>query len=399
MFERAQVTTIKTRLTECTFPLMQVLVGPRQTGKSTMLQQALSAITLPSQFVSADDLLAPNEAWLRQCWQDARNLYLATQQPIVLVLDEIQKVPAWPNIVKGMWDQDRREKHDIRVCLSGSSSLLLRKGLEDSLMGRFEIVRSPHWSFTECEQAFGTTLDDFLFFGGFPQAQQLRHDFKRWQDYMLEGIIEPTIAKDVFEDEDVRKPALLKALFYLGARFSAQELSYNKIAGQLQDSGNLATLAHYLNLLDKAGMLCGLEKYHPNILLQKKSSPRFLVYDQSLMTATSKRAQEFVLQDSELKGHLIETCIGAHLLALSKEHNFDVSWWRTGTNEVDFVIHDVERVLAIEVKSGRMKPLNGMRAFLRDYPHAQHLVVGSTGANALSVEEFLKRTIEFPWIP
>lgn len=399
MFERAQVKIIKTRLTEKPFPLIQVVVGPRQTGKSTMLRQALASIDLPSQFISADDLLAPDEAWLRTAWQDARNLQTTSQRPVILALDEIQKVPSWPNIVKGMWDQDRRENLDVRVCLSGSSSLLLRKGLEDSLVGRFEIIRSPHWSLTECAAAFETTLDDFIFFGGFPQAQQLRHDHNRWQSYMLEGIIEPTIAKDVLEDEDVRKPALLKSLFYLGARFSSQELSYNKIAGQLQDAGNLATLAHYLDLLDKAGMLCGLEKYHPKVLLQKKSSPRFQVYDQSLMTAVSKHSQELLLQDTELKGHLIETCVGAHLLALSKEQNFSVSWWREGTNEVDFVIHDAKDTLAIEVKSGRMKTLNGMRAFLKTHPKAAHIVVGGTGPNAISVEDFLSRSSALPWIP
>lgn len=395
MFERKQAKTIIERLTEKPLPLMQVLVGPRQTGKSTMLTQALSSISLPSLFVSADDLLAPDEIWLRQTWQDARNLFAKTQQPVILILDEIQKVPAWPSIIKGMWDQDRRENNDIRVCLSGSSSLLLRKGLEDSLMGRFEIIRSPHWSFAECEEAFGTSLDEFLFFGGFPAAQQLRHDFKRWQAYMLEGIIEPTIAKDVLEDEDVRKPALLKSLFYLGARFSSQELSYNKIAGQLQDSGNLATLAHYVVLLDKAGMLCALEKYHPNVVRQKKSSPRFLVYDQSLMTAVTKRKPEFILEDSELKGHLIETCVGAHLLALSKEFAFELTWWREGTSEVDFVLHDAENVLAIEVKSGRMKPLVGMRTFLNAYPQASHLVVGGAGSYALSVEDFLRHEGDF----
>lgn len=397
MFERKQVSDIRERMQEQGNPFIQVVVGPRQTGKSTMIAQALQGLDVLTHSVSADDIIAPTEEWLRGEWQQARNLQRASGGSVVLVLDEIQKVKGWPNIVKGLWDADRRDFLPLKVFLSGSSSLLLRKGLEDSLKGRFELIRSPHWSYQECAEAFGFTLDDFLFFGGFPGAATFKGDERRWMSYMRDSIIEPTISKDVLEDEEVRKPALMRSLFELGARFSAQELSYNKMLGQLSEAGNTTTLAHYLELLSKAGVLCGLPKFNPKELSRRKSPPRLMAYDTSLMTAAMGRARELVLADSELRGHLVESAVGAHLLALAPQCGFEVSWWREGTNEVDFVVSDAENVVAIEVKSGRMKPLGGMAAFLKEYPKALRLVVGGSGSGSCTLEDFLSNRAPLPW--
>ncbi len=397
MYQRGQVRTIAERMQEEDNPLMQVVVGPRQTGKSTMISQALEQVSLPVHSVSADDELAPTVEWLRTEWQQARNRQQRTGEPVILVLDEIQKVRGWPNVVKGLWDADRRDGTPLKVVLSGSSSLILRKGLDDSLTGRFELIRSSHWSFDECRKAFGFSLNDFLVFGGFPGAARFVGNEQRWRSYMRDSIIEPTISKDVLENEGVRKPALMRALFELGARFSAQELSYTKMLGQLQDAGNTTTLAHYLDLLGKAGMLCGLERYHPSRLTARKSSPRLLVYDTGLMTAASGRTHDMLLGDSELKGHLVESAIGAHLLALANEHELELFWWREGTDEVDFVLSGQDALVAIEVKSGRSKSQGGMATFLARYPQAQRIVVGGSAAGACTVEEFLLDESGLPW--
>ncbi|WP_165043067.1 ATP-binding protein [Adlercreutzia sp. ZJ138] len=397
MFQRKIVATIAARMQEDDNPLLQVVAGPRQTGKSTAIAQALDQVEKPFLSASADDIITPNIDWLRTEWQQARNLQRNSEKPTILVLDEVQKVAGWPNAVKGLWDADQREQRPLKVILSGSSSLLLRKGLEDSLKGRFEVLRSTHWSLAECRKAFGFTLDDFLFFGGFPGAARLADDERRWRAYMRDSIIEPTISNDVLEQEDVRKPALMRALFELGARFSAQELSYNKMLGQLQDAGNTATLAHYLTLLDKAGVLRGLEKYDPKAVKRKKSSPRLMVYDTALMTAASGRAKELLLSDPELRGHLVESAIGARLLALGPDLGFNVHWWREGNNEVDFVLEGEGKLAAIEVKSGRTKSQGGMAVFLRTYPEATRIVVGGSAAGAVSIEDFLLGDVALPW--
>ena len=397
MFKRKQVALLTKRLSEPNNPLIQVVAGPRQTGKSTLIAQALEDGGFPHLFISADDVLAPSIDWIKQSWQQARNL-LASQEaahaPFVLVLDEIQKVNGWTNIVKGLWDADQRTKTNLKVVLSGSSSLLLRKGLEDSLMGRFELIYSPHWSFSEVSEAFGFSCNEFLFFGGFPGAARFTHDYARWLSYMRASIIEPTIANDVLEHEQIKKPALLRALFDLGARFSSQELSYAKMLGQLQDAGNTTTLAHYLDLLSKAGMIAGLTKYRANERSQKRTTPRLSVYDTSLMTSTIGVPMKHLFSDTERMGHLVESAVGAYLLAQAEQNMGSVFWWREGTNEVDFVYQTSTTLYAIEVKSGRIKSLRGMDAFLAQHPEAIRIIIGGSEPYAIPLESFLLGEVE-----
>lgn len=389
MYQRSQVSLIAKRMLEANNPLIQVVVGPRQTGKSTMLSQAVKSAGLPFHFVSADDPLSPTAEWLRIEWQQARNLTRNNTRPAVLIVDEIQKVQQWSNTVKSLWDADQREESTLKVCLSGSSSLLLHHGLEDSLMGRFELTRSPHWSLAECRDAFGYSLDDYLYFGGYPGAARFASDPKRWASYIRDAVVEPTISQDVLALEDVRKPALMRALFRLGAAYSSQELSYTKIVGQLQDAGNTVTVAHYLDLLGKAGMLCALEKYDDKELTRRRSSPRLMAFDTSLTTALSAKDRTGLLEDPSQRGHIVETAVGARLLARGGAEGFEVYWWREGNKEVDFVIQKGAELTAIEVKSGHESSQSGMAAFLADHPGAKRIVVGGAAAGACTVEEFL----------
>ena len=397
MYERHQVKTIVQRMSEMDNPLLQVVVGPRQTGKSTMLVQAIAHQRTPVHFVSADDAIVPTTSWLQTEWQQARNMATIGEQGALLIVDEIQKVPRWPAAVKSLWDADRRNDTKLKVFLSGSASLLLHQGLEDSLMGRYELIRSPHWSFSECRDAFGFSLDDFLYFGGYPGAARFSDDETRWTTYLRDAIIEPTISQDVLALEEVRKPALMRALFRLGALYSAQELSYTKMLGQLQDAGNTVTLAHYLDLLDKAGMLAGLKKFDEKELRSRRSSPRLMVYDTSLMTAVSGIGRKAWLEESDRRGHLVESAVGALLLARSSAEGFEVFWWREGTKEVDFVLRRGEDLTAIEVKSGHETAQSGMAAFLAGHPRAKRLLVGGGSAGAIDVARFLEGSCPLFW--
>lgn len=389
MYERSQVETIAARMQETDNHLMQVIVGPRQTGKSTMLAQATAKQACETHFVSADEPLNPSVDWLRSEWQQARNLTRGNTQTVVLIIDEIQKISHWPNAVKSLWDADQREGSTLKVFLSGSSSLLLHEGLEDSLMGRFEMIRSPHWSYAECRDAFGYSLDDFLFYGGYPGAARFAGDERRWGAYLRDAIIEPTISQDVLALEDVRKPALMRSLFRLGAAYSSQELSYNKMVGQLQDAGNTVTVAHYLDLLSKAGILSAIPKFDEKEIKKRRSSPRLMVHDTSLMTAISDKGRERLLGESDLRGHVVESAVGAYLLARASEEGFQVNWWRENNDEVDFVLQRGEALTAIEVKSGAERSQSGMGKFLMKYPRAKRIVVGGSAAGACGIEEFL----------
>jgi len=339
---------------------------------------------IQSHFVSADDPNLNSPEWLRNEWEHARSL--AKSGEAILVIDEIQKITNWSSIVKLLWDEDNRLFSVLKVVLTGSSSLLLQKGLAESLMGRFEVLYSPHWSYSECKEAFGYNLEDFLFFGGYPGAAPLIKDESRWARYMGTSIVEPTISQDILMMEEVRKPALLRSLFMLGSGYSAQELSFTKMLGQLQDAGNTVTLAHYLELLGKANMLTGLQNYSGNKIRTRKSSPRLIVFDTSLMTYADGANRRRLLGSSKDKGRLVESAVGAYLLSRSKEEGFEVYWWRERSNEVDFVIKKGSRLTAIEVKSGRVKNIGGSLVFKKLYPEALSLVVGSAN---LGLEDFL----------
>jgi predicted AAA+ superfamily ATPase len=377
MFSRKLAVQLTERLTEPR-RFIQIVAGARQTGKTTAVVQALAQISAPQRFVSADDPTPISSEWLRNEWEQARSL--AKSGEAILVIDEIQKVGNWSGIVKLLWDEDTRLRIALKVALTGSSSLLLQKSLSESLMGRFEVLYSTHWNYAECKAAFGYSIDDFLFFGGYPGAAPLTKDEDRWARYIGASIVEPTISQDILMMEEVRKPALLRSLFMLGAGYSAQELSFTKLLGQLQDAGNTVTLAHYLELLGRASMLTGLMKYSGNQINARKSSPRFMVFDTSLLSYSSGTGRRRLLDSSSDRGRLVECAVGAYLLARAKEEAFEVFWWRERSNEVDFVIKKGESLTAIEVKSGRVKNVGGSLVFKKLYPNALSLIVGSANA-------------------
>ena len=384
MYQRSIVDTLVARMNE-TRRFIQILIGPRQTGKTTSINQALEHIEVPYLYCEVDEHRSSAD-WVRAQWYQARNLVTESSPSALLVIDEVQYVSGWADTVKALWDEDARSGIDLRVVLTGSSATLLRSGMDESLAGRFELIRCTHWTFAECQEAFGFTLDDFLFFGGYPGAASLREDVQRWAAYVTDSIIEPSIAKDILALEDVRNPALLRRLFYLGAPYSAQEVSYRKLLGQLDDRGNTATIAHYLELLAQAGMMSGLLKYDPKLLREKSSSPRLLVHDTALMTSAFGNRRSFLLEDPELKGRLVESSVGAYLVARSQVDGFSVNWRREGNSEVDFVISDAQQAIAIEVKSGRVKSTGGLTEFMLRFPDARTLVVGSASC---PIESFL----------
>ena len=369
---------------------MQIVTGPRQTGKTTSILQALESLSMPYHYISADDPILVSPEWLRNEWEKARITQKQKGKETILAIDEIQTVPKWSSMVKLLWDEDTRRKIPLKIIISGSFSLLIQKGLNESMAGRFEVLHCSHWTYKECKTAFKYKLDDFLFFGGYPGGAALKHDTERWVSYMGSSIVEPVISRDILQMEEVRKPALLRSLFTLGASYSAQELSYTKILGQLLDAGNTVTLAHYLELLNKANILCGLQKYSANKLRERQSSPRFMVYDTSLLIWAAGVSRKLFLEMPDTRGHLVESAVGAYLLARGKEEGFTLYWWRERDKEVDFVLESgintgrKTALTAIEVKSGRIKHTGGSLEFIKRYPDALSLVIGND-----NLEDFL----------
>lgn len=390
MYKRTEYQIIKERIKESR-KFIQVVMGARQIGKSTVVKQVLNDLDEPYRMFSADNVPTTNSAWISDCWAATRSLKENKGwDSIVLVIDEIQKITNWSEVVKKEWDADTFNDTNIKVLLLGSSRVLLEKGLSESLAGRFEEIRMTHWSYQEMKECFGFTLDQYIFYGGYPGAAPLIHDEDRFSQYIQSAIIEATINKDILMDTPISKPALLRQTFELGAAYSGEILSLNKMLGSLQDAGNTVTLASYINLLNESGLLCGLQKYSIDLARRRASIPKLQVYNNALKMVYSPLTFEEVLVDRKSWGRIVESCIGAYLVSQSFVHRFEVFYWRERDDEVDFILRKKGSVIAIEVKSNAEKKTAGLEKFKQLFQPKKAFIVGDGG---ISIEDFLSMDI------
>ena len=340
MFERPHLQILIKRMHEPR-RFLQVIMGPRQVGKTTLVSQLAAQVKIDYLFVSADSIASGNATWLEQQWEAARiKLAQHETKEFLLVIDEIQKISNWSETVKLLWDIDTRSNLNLKVILLGSSRLLLQQGLTESLAGRFESIYMGHWSFDEMQQAFGWDVNQYVWFGGYPGSATLVDEEDRWKTYVTDSLIETSISKDILMLTRVDKPALMKRLFELGCLYSGQILSYTKVLGQLQDSGNTTTLSHYLELLDTAGLLVGINKYAPDIIRQRSSSPKFQVHNTALISAQRNNLFKDMLAKPDEWGRMVESAIGAHLINHSLSEKFNLHYWRERNEEIDLsLIH------------------------------------------------------------
>ena len=395
-YHRPQVDQLVFQIMQNDKPLIVAVTGPRQTGKTTMIEQALERIDLPSQYLAVDEIMAADESlrdprgqrvWLLNAWRRARENAEEGERGFVLALDEIQHIEDWSLIVKGQWDRDRRAGCPLRVIVAGSAPWSMWTGLRD-LAGRFMPVKVSHWSFTEMADAFGYTLDQYLFFGGYPGAASLVDDVDLWRAHMSDTIVSPSIEKDVIALTRIEKPALMRRLVELAGDYSGQILSYNKMLGQIQEPGNTATLADYLDLLSEAGLLTGLSKYSGAAYAARGSSPKLNVLNTALMTMPLTGSFDEIRADGTLWGRIVESAVGAHLhnTAGRKARLYH---WREGPHEVDFVLSRGPNLKGIEVKSGTgVGKRRGRVAFRERFPEARTLLVGARG---MPLEDFLSQ--------
>ena len=381
---------IKSRLEEPR-KFIQVVMGARQVGKSTVVKQVLKDLELPYQFFSADNVPATSGAWISNCWAGVRSLQSEKGwESVVLVIDEIQKILNWSEAVKKEWDDDTFHDRNIKVLLLGSSRVLLERGLSESLAGRFETIRMSHWSYLEMKECFGFSLDQYLFYGGYPGAASLIDDDDRFRQYIQSAIIEATINKDILMDTPISKPALLRQTFELGAAYSGELLSLNKMVGALQDAGNTATLAGYINLLDESGLLCGLQKFSVDMARRRASIPKLQVYNNALRMVYTPLIFERAILDRGAWGRVFESGIGAYLVSQAFVHRFEVCYWRERSDEVDFVLRKNGSLVAIEVKSNAEKKTTGLEKFREQFRPQSSFIVGDGG---IGVEDFFAMDI------
>jgi len=390
MYKRAEYQKITTRLNEPR-KFIQVVLGPRQVGKSTVVKQVLKDLEQPYLMYSADNIPATNSSWVADCWAATRSLMTSKgHESMILVIDEIQKIKNWSEAVKKEWDDDTFHDCNIKVLLLGSSRVMLERGLSESLAGRFEEIRMSHWRFDEMRDCFGWTLDQYVYFGGYPGAATLIDDEDRYEQYIQSAIIDATINKDILMDTPISKPALLRQTFELATAYSSEILSYTKMLGQLLDAGNTSTLVGYLNLLHESGLVSALQKYSVDMARRKGSKPKFQVHNNALRSVFTSLTFEQAILDRKSWGRIFESAVGAYLVSQSFVHRFEVYYWRELNNEVDFVLKKKNYVVAIEVKSNNENNTKGLKKFQELFNPQKAFIVGNGG---IPVEEFFTMDI------
>ncbi len=379
MYTRHHINILKKRVEESR-RFIQTITGPRQVGKTTLVEQLLEEVNIPYHFCTADSIIQADNSWIEQQWETARLKHKKSQtEKFLFIIDEIQKVPNWSESIKKQWDLDTHNHLPLQLILLGSSRLLLQHGLTESLAGRYEIIQMGHWTFKEMNSAFGLNPEQFAWFGGYPGSADLINDEKRWKDYINNSLIESTISKDILLLTKIVKPALLRKLFELGCLYSGQILSFTKILGQLHDAGNTTTLSHYLRLLETAGLLTGLEKYSENIIRKRASSPKFQVYNTALLSAQHLESFSEISEKPKEWGRIVESAIGAHLINYSITEGFKVYYWRDGNNEVDFILQYNDKIIGLEIKSSLGNKTAGMANFKKKFNPHKILLIGEQG--------------------
>ncbi|MDX2190558.1 MAG: ATP-binding protein, partial [Bacteroidota bacterium] len=374
--EREEYALLKQRIEEPRRFLISIS-GPRQIGKTTMTLSVLKQLSIPYTYMTADGVDSQNSGWIAERWETIRTrIRLENQPEHLLVIDEIQKIENWSETVKQCWDEDTRNNIPLKVIVLGSSRMLLQQGLTESMAGRYEQLFLGHWSFNEMNKAFGFSVEEYVWYGGYPGAAPLIAEETRWRDYIRYSLVDSSINRDILMLTRIDKPALLKRVFELGCIYSSQILSFNKIIGQMQDAGNTTTLSHYMQLTDDAGLLGTLQKYSGSEIKVRSSIPKFQVYNNALFGAHQNMTLKEAQLDTAFWGRAVESAVGAHLINYRNKYRYELFYWREENDEVDFVVVHRGKLLALEVKSGKSSTSKGLQQFKKLYPDAKTLIVG-----------------------
>ena len=392
MIVRKQIKELESRIMEPRRTI-QVVAGPRQIGKTTVVKQLLERVSMPSMYFNADAVEAGAKEWIAAKWEEARaRMRFSGNKEFLMVIDEVHKIGNWSEQVKKEWDADTFADVNLKVILLGPSRLLLKRGLTESLAGRFELVPMGHWSYEEMHEAFGWNINQYIYFGGYPGSAVYLPNESRWRRYMRDAIVSPAIEKDVLQTTYVYKPALMHQLFRLGCGYSGELLAYNKMLGMLQDGGNATTLANYMEVLGESKLLTGLQKYTVDKSRRYRSIPKLQVFNNALLTVmTDGMTFEKAYTNPQLWGRWVESAVGCYLLDKADELEYQLYYWRDNNEEVDFVITRGDRLLAIEVKSGRWQMNSGLATF-RERFHPQYSLV--VGGSAMPLVEFFGGNLE-----
>lgn len=387
MYQRQHLNILTSRMAEPR-RRMQIVMGPRQVGKSTLVGQFTEATSVPFDFFAADSVNRFDTSWIPNKWQQARmRMDIHSEQEHILVIDEVQKIRGWSEQVKKEWDEDSRSHRNLKVILLGSPRLLLQKGLEESLEGRFETIKMGYWDWQEMHEAFGFSMDEYVYFGGFPGLAPDIQDEDRWRNLMEDSIISSILTRDILEIEEIRNPALLRQVFELACIESAKELSLTKMQGTM-NSGTVPTIKNYLDILNKSMTVQPLQNYSASRIKEKLSVPKMQVFNNAFRNRFGSFSFDEARVDPAEWGRQIESAVGAHLANRSMMDDYELFYWRNERRqECDYVLRKGQALVAIEVKSGSVDKTVGFEKFKEQFADkvTSAFIVGP---QALPLEDF-----------
>lgn len=387
MYQRRHLDILKSRMAEPR-RRMQIVMGPRQVGKSTLVGQFTEGVSVPFDFFAADGVNRFDSSWIPNKWQQVRmRMDIHSEQEHILIIDEVQKIRGWSEQVKKEWDEDSRSHRNLKVILLGSSRLLLQKGLEESLEGRFETIKMGYWDWQEMHEAFGFSMDEYVYFGGFPGLAPDIQDEDRWRNLMEDSIISPILTRDILEIEEIRNPALLRQVFELACIESAKELSLTKMQGTM-NSGTVPTIKNYLDILNKSMIVQPLQNYSPSRVKEKQSVPKMQVFNNAFRNRFGTFSFDEARVDPAEWGRLVESAVGAHLANRAMTDDYELFYWRNERRqECDYVLRKGQALVAIEVKSGSVDKTVGFEKFKEQF--ADNVTAAFiVGPHALPLDDF-----------
>jgi predicted AAA+ superfamily ATPase len=378
---------------------IQLLSGPRQVGKTTLLLELAEELGAAALYAPADAPEAVLPGFWERLWDQAEEVAGKAGRAVVL-LDEAHLVPDWAGRLKGVWDRLRRKKLPIQIVATGSSALRLASGSRESLAGRFERITLTHWSAASLAQVFKLSPEvaalTIVEEGSYPGAFELRSDRARWSAYLRDAIVGPAIGRDILALAAVRRPALLRQVFGACASSPAQIVSLQKIQGQLQDAGALETIAHYLALLEEAYLVAPIQKYAARAARRRNAPPKLVTLSNALSAAVDPRGAPSQKAEPDRFGAWVENACLAHAWNAGQQ----VSYWREEPLEVDGILEGSWGSWAIEVKTGgfQASDLKGLLELTRRHRALRPLVICEqsrigtaerTGVSAISWQQFL----------
>lgn len=391
---------LKKRISEPAPSRIQILTGPRQVGKTTLLLDLARSTKIASRYLALDAPEASIPGWWDRQWELI--LQVAGEKKVLLLLDEVQFLPDWTRVVKSAVDQIYRMKIPVHIIATGSSALKVGAGAKETMAGRFERLAICHWAPSDIQKAFRLTPKEavtrYLRFGGFPGGMNLISDLQRWRAYIRDSIMEPAIGRDLIHAEKIRKPSLFRQVFGICTKYPSEIVSLGKIGGALLEEGTLDTISQYLEILQEAYLVAPIRKFSRKEIRRRASPPKLIPLSNAFLAASGHENLPTHQSDPQAWGRWVETACIAFLI----NSGLTVHYWREEPFEVDVVVENADGEWAIEIKSGAFSggDLRGLFEFCKKFPSFTPIVICEnehqeparrSGVQSLSFEEFFSK--------